>query len=116
MKNDDQSIEPALTPENWRRLEKFPFFVRDGRLFEWIDVGAVAVDQLEGVIALANAALPNDSPYKITRADVEHLQQFASEERSAILERLADKLKTLLPPKEGDAKFATVDELTAGKR
>jgi hypothetical protein len=59
-----------------------------------------------GVIALANAALPDDSPYKITRADVEACRAAGQRtwhdpihgEPPDVLAQLAAKLEALLPP------------------
>jgi hypothetical protein len=61
-------------------------------------------------MALANAALPDDSPYKITRADVALLRKwntyantyYAAEltvEESVQWNRLIAKLAALLPPR-----------------
>lgn len=58
-------------------------------------------------MALENAALPNDSPYKITQGDVDFLEWLAEQVRQlnpisvddeTTLLRLTSKLESLLPP------------------
>ena len=60
------------------------------------------------LVALINAALPEDDPHKITRADVDMLESSADNDHDAYLNReamrrLAAKLRALLPPKNPDA-------------
>lgn len=63
--------------------------------------------QLAATIALANDALPDDSEYKITRADVQELlaigaaldsPEVTMSEEGWYVQRLAAKLAALLPP------------------
>lgn len=53
-------------------------------------------------IALANAALPDDDPRKITREDVDNLRGILSGDAWAVakadIKRLADTLESYLPP------------------
>ncbi len=78
----EDSIAPALSAEEWA--------FRSG-----ITLGVHG--SLPRMIALANAALPDDSPYKITRGDVDALR-LESGPSEAFLFRLAAKLAALLPP------------------
>lgn len=60
------------------------------------------------IMALANAALSDDSPHKITRADVDMLESSAENDHDAYVNRgamnqLAAKLAALLPPEKPDA-------------
>ena len=78
-------IEAALTAEEWaatdpddrRRVgDDGQPLLQDGVLYVCYETFArqsVPADQLPALIALANDALPSDSEYKITRADVEAL-------------------------------------------
>ncbi len=88
-------LKPALSAEEWA-LPNGP-----ARQHIWDHGG------LEQLIAVANAALPDDSPYKITRADVEELESVAadainaarwSERDVAPLRAIAAKIAALLPP------------------
>lgn len=118
-------LKPALTPEEWRDAEVRPAFAQardrnpaaDAIFQFYADKYGYAdylkQDDLPKVIALANAALPDDSPYKITPLDVERLRNAARSMRAGIpvpafapldylttgdLLRLADKLAAILPP------------------
>ena len=56
-------------------------------------------------IALSNAALPNNDPYKITRSMVDAVAKAASgarlsEKQQATLQQLADALRAYLPPQD----------------
>jgi len=103
MSQNDQSIQPALTPEEWA-------LVGNGRLGALNDlVERWDRENLAFVIALANHALPDGDPRKITREDVAWLytlttdvdngnyQIFASD--VTCLRFIAAKLAALLPPK-----------------
>lgn len=92
-------IEPALTPEEWKN-EGDP--VVDGYI-DWdtqiVDVRSRALDDkrfIPGLIALANAALPDDDPHKITREMVRLLRDTAEE--YDYLTPIADALASYLPP------------------
>lgn len=124
-------MEPALTPEEWAERRIAPLSCDEIAIYDdgdglefatypdataraarkgllgkyklaiWDDAG------IAGLIALANVALSDDSPYKITRADVDRLLLIAAEIRRGLaygpdavdLERLARKLAALLPPR-----------------
>lgn len=103
----DTPIPPALTPEEWAENGD-P--VVDGYI-DWqtciVDVnshysGDGSKRFIPGLIALANAALPDDHPAKITRADVENLRALLGGDAWAVakadIRRLADALASYLPP------------------
>lgn len=95
-------IRPALTLEEWERIasdsEYFqPSTIEDLRVLDESD--------LPRAVAYANNLLPDDSLYKITRADVEMLRAAAAAAGDATdfgfmegLEQFAVKLGALLPP------------------
>lgn len=113
-----EPIEPALTAEDWADVRKYGV--------SWVRAEAGPVhwgdwsDQEDAeVMAIANYALPDDSPYKITREDVAFLRVRAENcwatERHAVeifrtdvaddarraamyFDKLAAKLAALLPP------------------
>src|SRR5688572_10201737 len=112
-------IEPALSAEEWRdvlhpQIERgfpdeadSPQEVADG--LHWRSEAECAHRRYARGIALANAALPDDSPYRITRADVGALRALFDELQGVwpgwpvngpdqTVYRLADKLAALLPP------------------
>lgn len=86
-----------------------PAFVRIGATAErltFYPASGGANEQNLGVVlmALGNDALPDDSPYKITRDDVELLRDAVTDLANydrvrRRLEPLAGKLAALLPPK-----------------
>jgi hypothetical protein len=114
---------PALTPEQWAErnvdTEAFYGYVDDAGIIvgeTGEDMGGpvgvfVYQDHLPAVMALANAALPDGHPNKVTRADVEdlaavisaydwdtiHGEPLARRERAA---RALAKLRALLPPED----------------
>lgn len=103
----DQQIAPALTAEEWASKSK----ADAGGVRFTLELGFVGVvpqitfdgvgpmlrySDMPALMALANAALPDDDPRKITRADVETLRRHDD----AILDRIADQLAALLPPDE----------------
>lgn len=109
----DPAGSPALATSEWRTLAEHP------ERRPWMIQTAYDVGRFAAVMALANAALPADSPYKITAADVQmlgraidalnyvHNDEMSYPEVSAISEedagitavrRLAAKLAALLPP------------------
>jgi hypothetical protein len=108
MTTDAKQVPPALSAEEWqeadaRRVRAFVQATDDLpphlRPEAWGHQPQVA-------LALANAALPDDSPYKITRADVEACRAAGPRtwhdpihgEPPEVLARLAAKLEALLPP------------------
>jgi hypothetical protein len=118
-------ITPALTPSQWAARSNDCAVIHDGALRlpgigEWPDEAAPldATDAL-GVMALANAALPDDHPNKLAWADVEVVTRILPQWMAAargesvtidlatspqdVLERLsalAAKLSALLPPED----------------
>lgn len=118
------TIAPALTPSEWKdaRWQRGDreFSCRNGMWLAGFDEGIGLLDEeMPVVIALANHALPSDSPYKITREDVEALRAgriACAGERDAArrdgrsddarswqaaahtLDALMDKLAAFLPP------------------
>jgi hypothetical protein len=120
----ENTIAPALNAEEWTRMEwddcpepkllapGLSVAVYAGRLDlarhtifqgELVQDGRVIVTNpigLAATLALANAALPDDSPYKITRADVGAILYTDpdSDEFGPVMERVAAKLAALLPP------------------
>jgi hypothetical protein len=95
MPDETRAIEPALTPEEWKRFRKSPGL--------WCDeVGHTADDCFENM-AINNAALPDGDPRKITREDVVLLAQAADTWENeggdpSQLHILAAKLAALLAP------------------
>lgn len=91
------NIEPALTQGEWADPPD-----TYGLCVEW--------DGNESkIIAIANASLPDDSPYKITRADVGAIEstvdvlrrEFGQDDEDAeAMEIVAAKLAALLPPEK----------------
>jgi len=122
MRPTDQSIRPALTPEEWRDGDGYGRIARmaslEASLMDWTKSPSVRArgirvhcdydhdfwgDDLPALMALANDALPNDDPRKITRADVEALRGDIAElaDRGGGDARslhLLGKLAALLPP------------------
>lgn len=125
----DAKIQPALSAEEWADLFTDPYddsvpderimgvacsdrmptaHVFDGTLY--LNAIADHDTDLPQLMAVANAALPDDSPHKITRADVARLEGFANWIREELhynegavadtvrLSDLAAKLAALLPP------------------
>jgi len=119
-------MEPALTVEEWAAWRIEPLSLKgqlvvhdDADGLEIVtyenpgDVAGMAKFKIDtwdrggiaGVMALANHALPDDDPRKITRADVENLrdearaqrEQYSDEHMGLWLDGLADKLAALLP-------------------
>lgn len=104
------TIAPALTPEEWNRRAA----LRDGTEIEAVEGGnlglnafdeaiLIGAEEFPAVLALANASLPDDSPYKITREDVELVRDsvnelFVQDRVGPGLRALAAKLAALLPP------------------
>lgn len=107
-----EKIEPALTPDEWRRGEK--------RLDQWSrivggdDIVIEGPDPQEAVtlrkpneiaalIALANAALPDNDPRKITREMITKLQMLlsafeADDHVHDWYPAVVDALESYLPP------------------
>ena len=111
-------LKPALSAEEWARVEAERV---EGIENGWPPLRGVFIDGEDGLfptgiiynpfapvplIALLNAALPDDSPYKITRDDVAYVLQLATEpfyggaayNDKDVWLRLVAKLAALLPP------------------
>lgn len=93
--------KPALTPDEWHRMGARQISLSIGRG----ERETFAAGALPAMMALSNAALPLDSPYKITLADVTMLRRHAiamerpdAWDAGAPFARLADKLAALLQP------------------
>ena len=91
-------IEPALSAEEWARLQTADYL---GFLMETNDE---ILDRPAQAIAVANAALPDTDPRKITREMVATLRDVTAPgsasgfETNAELTSLADALESYLPP------------------
>lgn len=119
--DDAKPIPPALSAEEWAEVEPLADGGYSDELYSLVSPGTRLAD-LPKVIALANAALPDASPYKITRTDcydlatsVNHMESLAAglEDRpdlngpayayalrrhANMLKTVAAKLAALLPP------------------
>ena len=101
-------IEQALTPEEWRQrmVASGDTYIRigpDGFVEFDPNVEDVASDFFDAAqaIAIANAALPDNDPRKITREWVEALWNAAyeaPEPNRSELNRMADALESYLAP------------------
>ena len=107
-------IEPALTPEEWRTAKLW----LAGKMIGGKVRGSVVLDlpdkHTPAALALANAALPDTDPRKITREWVADIRERAddlageiaewvgdsprTEAQIARLRRIADALESYLPP------------------
>lgn len=113
------TIPPALTPEEWRaRTDGSEFALphvfedeRGRRVRYYVDYGntyggyeSLSGDGLPEMIALANAALPDGDPRKLTWDDVRMLEELASEPADGFtvpaekIRNLASRVAALLPP------------------
>ena len=116
-------LKPALSAEEWARIAIPTPITAPGRSVrvEVVDAGLligprefIGRDDVPALIALANAALPDDSPYKITRDDVTILDQLVCVIPNGVglgddpngarrwLRGFVTKLAALLPPLSGD--------------
>lgn len=116
MSDTDQTIPPALTPEEWkdeRRICVYAAFWRDYGP-DRVDVAPTAHsphvsaidtnDDLFALIALANAAINDTDPRKIRREHVEALESVGRLNPDILpgygvpIHALASALAALLPP------------------
>lgn len=99
-------IEPALTATQWASVYAVK---RAGILQDTLLTLDTADLGLAGLIAAANAALPDSDPRKITRAMVEEIREAAASHAAydslpqfaalaARVQRIADALSSYLPP------------------
>jgi hypothetical protein len=110
-------IEPALVKEEWTRvhiaLARFEEMEVEHALAKLTENRLPFREGKGGAVRIAveNAALPDDSPYKITREDVERLELLAEEDEHvhelrrwpnhvSPWRRFANKLAALLPPND----------------
>lgn len=110
-----EDVKPALTADEWAsddfgNAERSGQWVYAANGFSGIVVGwknkmsgiCLGEDILPAVMAVANAALPDDSPCKITRDDVALIHETWEGDRGYMnadkLRRLSAKLAALLPP------------------
>jgi hypothetical protein len=90
-------ITPALTLHQWQEIM---YYGVDGATND----GTTTADDRHYAMAIANAALPDDDPRKITRGDVDAVDEattFLPEQMHdlvAILRATVAKLAALLPP------------------
>ena len=109
----NQTIPPALTAQEWAHPPAFDddsgarVGVYDGQLVVTDNqTGYGLVIDPDKTMALANHALPDGHPLKITRADVVAARRIShdsggwTDENRDIVERLAAKLAALLPPED----------------
>ena len=114
-----EPLENALTPEEWAETRFVPIEHPDVVVHDDGDGLEIVIypdaytqtvrgevedkykmrfpSDMVGIMAVANASLPDDSPYKITRADVEEIRA-APNRILWNLMAIADKLEALLPP------------------
>lgn len=113
----DTPIEPALTAEEWAEVGSSPWIgcSYDEGIMAWperphvrsADSGLDIDDDMHALIALANAALPDFDPRKITREKIEVARHImARAERRTMVgvalfaatDDLLDALESYLPP------------------
>lgn len=108
----NEPIRPALTCEEWEDVdEKDIHGWDDGNLYVGrprskegdLDI----TDRPHALIALANAALPDDDPRKIThesvaviRAAGDNAAEWGHDLAAAVLRGVADGLRSYLPPEK----------------
>ena len=100
----DSPIEPALTPEEWHILR----LRSAGKMIGETVRGFLVFDQYKedqvAAIAVANAALPDSDPHKITWAMVDDLREvdgrLDDDALRPLVVRIADVLASYLPPRE----------------
>lgn len=89
------SLDPALSPDTWRRWRGFPIRARTLTVER---VTEITGQELAGSIALLHDMLPNDDERKIKREWVEWLRGEAERRKGAAIAReIADALEALLP-------------------
>ena len=111
------SIEPALTPEEWLLYAPRGWLDLDHNEVSTRDEGfcimpdsevAVFAKRLPALIALANSALPDDDKRKLRREHIAALRNATvhdvigdeDREQTSILRNLADALESYLPPED----------------
>lgn len=95
-------IVPALTPEEWANADPTSLhgfddggiYVNMGRTIDERDVSG----RPAALLALANAALPDDDPRKITREWLNSLRSLAADLPEPELADIANALESYLPP------------------
>lgn len=105
-------ITPALSEEQWARsADGVEEFVWNGRTFS--NAGMADDEAARTVAALANAALPDDDPRKITRADVENLKQIVWELKQGVRDEPPNNPDRVGKYARGDAAFSLAAKLAA---
>jgi hypothetical protein len=113
----DQAITPALTPEEWAEALERGGLSKDGTYYlperapNGLTVGITSEigtffhqQEIPTLIALANHALPDTDPRKLTREDLHAVMDASNGQESEFNEgddrlyRLEAKLAALLPP------------------
>jgi len=111
--SDVEKVEPALSAEEWAQgfVDWGISYAHRGvtlnkhggvDVYDDTDSSSVAPNELPSLMALANHALPDSHPLKITRVDVEglrrnaHLMPVGAYKDGTLT--LAAKLAALLPP------------------
>jgi len=97
--SETRKIEPALSEQEWAAVLETIEIKRERQL-------APSADQCAHDIAVANAALPDSDPRKITRATIEDIRSAAEQiqldpeeyYRGRRLLSFADALASYLPP------------------
>lgn len=112
---DDTKIEPALSAEEWARAMSpgRPVFVGtpnaisdaigDRILDNYGHFEGLSDGDAPALIALANAALPDDDPRKITHQMIDDIRESMDyievERHIETIGRIADALESYLPPR-----------------
>lgn len=98
-----EGVRPALSAGEWAELDHYPASPSTLEDVQTLPL----IDDRHRAVALANHALPDGDPRKITRADVDALRDDLSDHpddrarQEAVLRRIADKIAALLPPERG---------------
>lgn len=98
----DETIPPVLSAEEWRDVQRGA--TNSGMVVFFLSHFA-RVERYNAAAAIANAALPDDHPGKLTWADVEWLRSVLRPGHTVIasdiktLHAIAGKLAALLPPR-----------------
>ena len=92
-------VPPALTQEEWAEIQAMHDPLSHDTLFEGV---VDPVGQLPYMMAVANYALPEDDPHKITRADVLKLRDWRygciAQDHAEWTDSLLRRIAALLPP------------------
>lgn len=104
------NITPALASQEWERLAELrEAHLSDSTIVSTAPDGQITIQQyrvafdvsraaLPGLIAIANAALHDDDPRKITRDRIVAMREALDETDNEALRQFADALEAYLPP------------------